>query len=762
AKPRRGLRSLAMVGVVVGIALGLVFALQRPSPAGVDASTYIVLPFVQRSGGGGALTPDQAELLLHNALSRWTDLRLVDAQRARDLLSRSGPPENLAEARRIAEAAGAGHLVWGEITPLGDSVVVRAALYDLTRRGGGSPQHTVRLGRDLQGVSARIGDLTTLLLGREASESMGPEGAAGTTVAAAWRAYLEGWSAMSQWELERARAALARAVDADPGYAAAHLWLAQATSWSESWDVRGWREPAARALADSASLSPRERQLARALVALGDRRFPDACRTYEAMIQRDSTDFAAWFGLGECHRRDQVVVADPASPSGHRFRSSYHRAVQAYSRALRSVPSSHRAFRGVGFGRLHELLQAGDYVLRPGWTAGGAFFASYPGLAGDTLSFVPWPGADISAGKKETLPRTRDAALLRNRRLLRDVLVEWTRAFPQSPDAHEALSVGLEDLGEIRRVKQGEPSAFSELAAARTLATARDQRLRLSLAQVRLYLRVGDFARARALADSVLAGWPHPGPRDAQALAPLAVLTGKVETARGLLHAAVPEHRFSTPQGQELAASVPVALAEGAMDALLYAAVGLSAQAAQAEARADGMIRTLVPEGERRGVRRSLLNAPRRLSFGSGGAAWARARTAPLDSVDYLIAAQQALAAGDAAAARGALQGIAATRGERRPGDVSLDFVLAESELHLALGDTAAAVDELDRALVGMEALPRASVERVDMTGSLLGAMRLRARIAAARGDRPIAEHWRGVLRTLWAGGDPRLLATIR
>lgn len=754
APRRRWLAAAAALVAVVAVALGITASRRRAAAEGVNASVYIVLPFAQR--GAAPVTPDQAELLLHDALSRWTDLQLVDAQRARDLLSRGGAPQTLRDARRIARQAGAGRLVWGEIIPLGDSILVRGALYDVGR--GGDPLHagTIRVGRDLRGVSASFGSLAWALLGRTGDAG----GATGTTSLAAWQAYQRGRLAMSRWELARAAAELERAVELDPGYAAAHLWLAQAVAWGGLSDDTHWRGNAARALADSVELSGRERLLAGALAALGERRYGDACASYERLLARDSSDFAGWFGIGECTRDDQAVVPDPSSRSGWRFRSSYHRAVQAYSRALRTIPSSHLAFRGAGFARLNALLSTDEGNLRYGYTGSGASargFAAYPSLEGDTLAFVPWPSDAFAAVRPETVPASRRAASLRNRGVLRGITLEWARAFPQSADAHEALALALESLGEIREVDEGAPSAFSELARARALSREPEQVLRLALVQVRLWLRVEDYGRARAAADSVLQQRRNPGPKDALSLAPLALLTGRVEQARALARAAVPETNFNTPMGEYITVPQPVALT--AADALVYAAFGLEPETGEAEAALDRLVAAAWSEPAERGkVRSAVLNGSRRLSFAGS---LARTRAAPLEMPDYVVEIQQMLARGDAAGARARLASIAQGRGARRPGDLTLDYVYPEAELHLALGDTARALQELDRALLSLQAVPPSVLTRVEQTGGLLRAMRLRAQLAEARRDAATATRWRRALATLWSGGDPRLRRSI-
>ncbi|MFL5538818.1 MAG: BTAD domain-containing putative transcriptional regulator, partial [Longimicrobiaceae bacterium] len=658
-------RIAAVVAIAAAAVLAIAVVLRRTRPARGDASLFIVLPFEQGSGpGAAALSPDQAEVLVYDALSRWRDVRLVDAQRARDLMARRGPPTSLTEARRIAADAGAGRLVWGEITPLGDSVAVRAALYDLS--GGGSlAERTVRVGRDLHGVSQRMGEMVAALVGRGGSAAE----AAGTNSLAAWQAYQRGRLALGQWDLARARDELGRAVSIDPGYAGAHLWLAQAQKWGGGVKRAEWRAHAVRALADSARLGARERALARALVLLGELRYPEACRAYQSMVARDSADFAGWYGLGDCQGDDQLVLRDPASASGWRFRSSYQRAILAYSRAFRTVPSALQAFRGSGSGfmRLQQLLQTDDRFLRDGWAPGAApgdtlRFAAYVSLAGDSVAYVPWPVADIVALKKETIPATRAAAGARNRAVLADVLKEWTRTFPRSPDAHEALARALESMGQIRAVRQGAPSAFTEVAAARGFANEPEQRLRLGVSQVRLYLRVGDFARARALADSLFAQWRAPGPRDALYLAPLAVLAGRAGLARTLLRTAAPERDFSTPSGERV--EVPVPLAEAQGDALAFAVLGMAGDERQAEARLERLLAAWVAAPRHDAARVALLNAPRRLA-----AAYGAGPAAPLPQPDYTVEMQQMLAAGDAAGVRARLAAMREAVGTRRPGD---------------------------------------------------------------------------------------------
>jgi len=151
-----------------------------------------------------------------------------------------------------------------------------------------------------------------------------------------------------------------------------------------------------------------------------------------------------------------------------------------------------------------------------------------------------------------------------------------------------------------------------------------------------------------------------------------------------------------------------------------------------------------------------VVDGPRRLSRAYG----ARVR-APLAEPDYFVEMQQLLAAGDAAGVRQRLAAMAEALGTRRPGDRDLSYLFPESSMRLALGDTAGALVELDRTLVALEALPPNVLEYPLETGALLGMMRLRAQVAAARGDPRTAGAWRNALAALWAGADPELRAAI-
>ena len=103
----------------------------------------------------------------------------------------------------------------------------------------------------------------------------------------------------------------------------------------------------------------------------------------------------------------------------------------------------------------------------------------------------------------------------------------WVRAFPDSPDALNALAIAQEMTGDPHA------QSLESIARARTLLSP--SRGSLDLAAMEVWLRVKRGApddlkslrRARLIADSLLQSAFHPDRRDAAMLAELAGLTGR-------------------------------------------------------------------------------------------------------------------------------------------------------------------------------------------------------------------------------------------
>jgi len=747
---------------VAAVALAAVLVLPRVLGAGLNPSLYVVVPFGHREGAAPMLLKgDQCELRVYEELDRWTDVQVVDRFVVSSARQQSGAPlPNFNEALKIARAVGSGMLIWGELWQDGDSVVVRGGLYDVGHRGRLVRAHTIRLGPGLVDLDDRFRELAdSLLLGRVQPRAAGAARSAGSITA--WLAYARGDEALQRWDLDSAGAAFSEALVVNPDFPQANLWLAQTRSWAGR-PTSDWLVFATRALQAADTLSEGDRALARGLVAMAQGRYPDACEAYRRRVAIDANDFVGWFGLGECQARDRLVVRDAKSPSGWAFRSSQHAAIAAYRHALELVPAVHRAFAGAAAVRLERLFYTQAFWYRAGYALlpDTMQFAAHPGLAADTLAFVPHPKAAWLAGAPGTASTTLAAALAHNRAMLRAITAKWVREFPASADALEAHARVLETVGELAAAGSPERSALDAVRAARRAASADTlQQVRLAVAEVRLLVKLEQFAPARAVGDSLLAHWPAPDPEKARTLAGVAALTGHVNRAATLLAMDVATP-FATPEGDQVV--LPAGVAAAARALLVYAAVGAPAESLSAvERRVTRLVGSWVEPQRQAAARRAALSDPAMLAFPQLGAREAHTGGGPAGGGgNYLLELQGALARDPAAIRRGIAK-VDASRGDLRAGDVAIENVYQEAWLLVAVGDTAAALERLDRSLTALPALGTALLDQVPQAAGLVRAMAFRAELAAAAGDGPSTARWARAVTALWRDADPDLGAVV-
>jgi serine/threonine-protein kinase len=717
-----------------------------------NPSLHLVAPFVHRDGAAPQfLSGDQCSRLIQEALSRWSDVDLVDARWTSDQVEQLGHEPTLDDLLRVARRAQAGSLISGEIYRFRDSIRVHGVLYDVRRRGKVVRERTVTLAGDLADADLRFTELADSLLLPKASTPAADGGAMGTQTVAAWQAYDAGHAALARWDLTAATARFTDALTLDPGYGLAHLWLAQTQSWSGAPnDV--WRDHALAGLGAAPPLSPQDREWAVALAALAESHYPEACARYDAMIRRDSLDFRGWYGRGDCRGRDPLVLEDAKSPSGWRFRSSYQAAIEDYRKALTLIPSTHQAFRGAAFSRLSKLFVAETNALRAGRSdsTGDYTYAAYVSLAADTLAFIPWPLQRFVDASADVTPATLIPAVLRGRGLMQELTARWVRAFPQSASALESHARALELLGEYSTTPGPGDSALSGLHRARQVTGSDADSLRLAVAELRLLVKQQQFTAAQSLAESLLAA-PHPPADAASQLAGVAILSGRPLLAAALQRQAAVSAEVWSDDGRRL--TVPLSLRELALGLESYAAIGAPRDSIVALlTRAEQQLQALVGPRQREEVRQGLFGR----AYTALGAR-TDVRLPPTAGAGYLLPLWHALGAGDSAAARRGLAEAARRRQGLRPGDVAIDATLQEVLLHLRLLDTAAAVTQLDGVLSALPTLGEDLVSRVDQSGALLRCMMLRARLAAAAGDRHIARQWSAPVFALTRGSDPSL-----
>lgn len=719
----------------------------------LDAGRYAVLPFEESAGLGGVPSLDglQTRRLLAEALGRWRDVRLVDDLRFDDALLRDSGAHSTDERLALAARFGAGRAVAGRVWRGSDAVRIEAVLYDVgqavvVRRAA------VRVGTGTgasERVDAAFAQLAAdLLVGgsadhNERSPAVGAD--AGTHVLGARLAYERGRAALARWDLEAAADALRAAVAADPEFAAAHLWLAQTLLWHDD-EPETWRGAALRAVALRAALPTRaEAYTAEALVALADGRYPDACAAFRAVIAADSSSFVGWYGLGECQRRDHVVVPDAPSPTGWRFRSSAAGAAAAYVRALTLVPSFHLAYREGALDRLGTVFYLYPRRLRMGQDASGTWFAAYPELAGDSLTFypavLPHHSALPAAGSRV------DAAIERQRAMVRTLAEGWVNDFPTSAGAWRVYAFAAELRGDVVGAPRGRPGALAATRRARQLGGSRQSVLALATDEVRLLLKSGDATAAAALVDSLLEAAPPrnaladdttPDPTTAHLLAPVAALTGRIRRAAAFAHYATNE--LTT------AADVPSAAQTAAAVFALFATF---------EAPADSVRRS-------RETVEALLAGNRALRIHVLSDALRGVPVLPAVPASPIDTLWAAAARGDVSGARRLGTAWDALTAGRPPASRSIQVTFFRARAALLTGDSSAARSALAPVLDAYAVSDDPSVTRSVVTAAAFGrAVALRAELAAAAGDRAGARRWAQLGAALWRDADPELRGTV-
>ncbi|MBK8003277.1 MAG: protein kinase [Gemmatimonadetes bacterium] len=302
---RRG-AALVALGVVVALVAGAVLAL-RPAgpPAGVNPRhSLLVLPFenVRQNPAVEWLRDGSVSMLTLN-LSQWIDLSVVDHERLHDLLVRrkltSDAPVGLDMARRLARDAGAWTVVLGNFTQVGDSLELVARVYDVASgERVDVAQVTGKPGEDVRPLfdqlAARLLDLSGAPTGLTAELAL-----VTTPSLTAYRSYLEGMEQLSAWNLLSAERLFRRAVETDTTFGLAHYKLSLTRGWIGGDRDSLGLESIRRAAEFSARLPVHDRAMINAYRLFLERDFVRSEASYRALLQNDSTDADAWYGLGD-------------------------------------------------------------------------------------------------------------------------------------------------------------------------------------------------------------------------------------------------------------------------------------------------------------------------------------------------------------------------------------------------------------------------------------------------------------------------------
>jgi hypothetical protein len=444
---------------------------------------------------------------------------------------------------------------------------------------------------------------------------------------------------------------------------------------------------------------------------------------------------------------DSAVMRDPKSPSGWRFRTSWASAANAYVRAATLGPATNRALK---YGMLSSLLPLTPAQIRLGRAADGTrqLYGAHPSTDGDSVAFVPFPFADIVAGKSAVLSPSLPDALRHNQEMLVAAARRWTVSFPDNPESFEALAAGLEARGELGSDEDGAEGA---LRRARSLARTPDDRQRLAASHVRVRLKRGELEPALDLADSLLAASDaNPSREQARRLVGLAALTGR----------AAREAELRTISFTSQNAAVGIAPPVTALSSRLFAraAAGVCDDSLFILRRQlDTLLESYSQPVRRAALRRELITRPMSLAYPCFGArAFEGVPTAlPLD------VAQRAAGSGDRRRAAAILDSIESVRRVSLPGEIALDYVVQEAKVRASIGDMAGAIRQLDRVLRALPTLSQFAVREEAQSAAIGRAFLLRAELA--RASRDTAEQQLRARQALlvWRHADASLGPTI-
>ncbi|MEO8295544.1 MAG: serine/threonine-protein kinase, partial [Gemmatimonadota bacterium] len=315
--------ALAGLGVLAVIGAGMLRQRSNAKASGcapeeqceLDTTRYAILSMEQSDVSPEESNPAQS---LQDALARWDGVNVVDPFQIRDALSRKNPASLRAEDwQRLAISLGAGRYIRGSVFRKGDSLQVRATLFD-TRRNVVIETQSAGIGLSVPGRDLVYTRLADQLLFGTAERSAGTEKQVGTRSAPARQAFSRGHAALVDWNLAMADTAFAAATEFDGQYAEAFLWLALVRSWSGA-PVESWSSASERAAAGLARLSGRDQAIAKAVLEESRGSMVQACLGWQQLTRFYPYDFATWYGSADCQARDESVISDPSSPSGWRF-----------------------------------------------------------------------------------------------------------------------------------------------------------------------------------------------------------------------------------------------------------------------------------------------------------------------------------------------------------------------------------------------------------------------------------------------------------
>lgn len=521
------------------------------------ARRFLILPFrnVTRRAEQDWLV-EGSTTMISDALSRWQGITVVPDERLYPALRKlSVVPGALVDAqvaRRLAEETGGWTAVTGEVIASGPRIRVSARAWDIPTQ-----RELVRASADVPAdgdVRVAFDSIGIRLLRAAGVESVSSDLTGATTRDIdAYRAYLRGLARMRRADVKDAHADFSEAVRRDSGFALAWVRLAEATLGLEPVSIlnpmSNAARYAARAVALSAKLPPRQRDLIQATEAGYRAQFDDTRRLLEGLLAKDSNDVDVLAAMGGLENFDPILVntGGVLRPRGNPNRAARYTkrateldpsrqnlfAVLASIYAAAGVPGSSPAI-GVtraptSFPDLISMFQTREHVR-----------VYLPLLVADTLQLVPI----------ESIPAIPRDSLANMRRRARAIARSWGERWV-SVAAREAAPHVI--MAELYQYDGQYREALREVQLADSIGV---QSPSWSPAARRMiYLgKMGDHAAAGGIADSLTeAGFfnrPNIVATNGDAVAwafNLAMLRGRPAMARTILEQSIVARRVVTP-----------------------------------------------------------------------------------------------------------------------------------------------------------------------------------------------------------------------
>ena len=733
--------------IVVAVALGLWLLADTgrsgAHDAALDTTRIAVLPFDRLPGA-----PEfPAEVPVRAALGRWTGISLVAGIQVSEALK--GRPSGALDrgiASRIARDAGAGRFVRGQVVPFGDSVQVEAVLYD-SREGTALVEKSARLPRNLAGAESIVTRLVDSLLFRGAMPVEHFDAPSGTTSVPAMWGFIEGRNAVARWDLAAADSGFGRALTFDPTFVRAALWLAQVRVWQAHPTVT-WRSAAIQAATGATKLAPRDAAIASLLGEMSRDEYGAACPRWIDLTREWPDEFPVWYGTATCLSRDGAVVRDARSPTGWRFRTSYHQVQRAWRRAFTLMPAIYRDFRGGGASSTQMLLWTATNRGRSGSAVppDSGFFMSYPTWVGDSLAFFPSRLADFTQARSARPEGAREA-VTRQRLAFYELATEWASTDARSWEAREAVALALWSLGNV--------AAIDSIQTTRGQVRSSPDRIRLGLSEALMRVLAGapdstQIVVARLISDSILTMDSESLEADSWDLATLAALTGRANLAAALIRRASPR----------MTRRLPPALTADALALLAFAALGGPGDSVTTlERRVGDGISAGVEAGRQAAARSEWLGRPLTLVVPELTLPSIRALAG---TGDYLIDAAAAYLNGDTASMMRLLRRAEGSRKGSQASDLDFEAILPEATILSAAGGHGAAISRVDPTLSDLRHMSLQLVNSPVGAALLVRAMALRADLAMTVGDSANARKWARPVTLLWSNADPFLMPLVQ